>query len=171
MNNSTRAETERRENDVLVRLGSLEENTARDSQQQWLVPAKSTLHSNLHFPSRLSDKGQIRLLKVQPEVDENQVVRCELETVHLKDNPNYVALSYTWGPPTTEAASAGITSIPTHAIRCNGEAMLVTQNLHDFIRRARYDPELNSQRLWVDAICTYSGRSGIKASRNQQPFI
>lgn len=113
----------------------------------------STLHSNPYFWSRLSDEGQIRLLKVQPEADGNQEIQCELETVHLKDNPSYVALSYTWGPPTAEAADAGVTSIPTHAIRCNGDVILITQNLHDFIQRVRHDPELNSQRLWVDSIC------------------
>jgi hypothetical protein len=153
MNNSTRPETRRTENDAFVRLGSLEDNAARYLQQQWPEPAMSTLHSNSYFSSRLSDEGQIRLLKVQPEADGNQEIRCELETVHLKDNPSYVALSYTWGPPTAEAADAGVTSIPTHAIRCNEHVIQITRNLHDFIQRVRHDPELNSQRLWVDSIC------------------
>ncbi|KAH7114192.1 heterokaryon incompatibility protein-domain-containing protein [Dendryphion nanum] len=113
----------------------------------------STLHNNPYFLSSLSGEGQIRLLKVQPEADGSQDIQCELETVNLKDNPSYVALSYTWGPPTAEAADSGVTSIPTYAIRCNGYAILITKNLYDFIWRFRHNPELNLQRLWVDSIC------------------
>ena len=119
MNTSIKIETQRAEDDVFVRVRSLEDNAARYLQEQWPVPAISTSNINPCYASRLSDEGQIRLLKVQPEADGKQEIRCELETVHLKDNPSYVALSYTWGPPTAEAASAGVTSIPTHAIRCN----------------------------------------------------
>ena len=153
MNNSIRSETQRTEDDVFVKVGLLEDNAARYLQKQWPVPAISTLHSNSCYSSRLSDEGQIRLLKVQPEADGNQEIRCELETVHLKDNPNYVALSYTWGPPTAEAASAGVTSIPNHAITCNKDVILITRNLHDFLQRICHDPQLCSQRLWIDSIC------------------
>lgn len=110
------------------------------------------LHGNPYYFSILRDEGQIRLLKILPEVDGSLEIQCELETVHLKDNPSYVALSYTWGPPTAEAADAGITNNSNHAIRCNGAVILITQNLHDFLRRARRDPELLSQRFWVDSI-------------------
>ena len=153
MENSIRLETQRTEDDVFVRVRPLEDNAARYLQQQWPVPAMSTSNINPCYSSRLSDEGQIRLLKVQPEEDGKQEIRCELESVHLRDNPSYVALSYTWGPPTAEAASAGITSIPTHTIRCNEDVILITRNLHDFLQKVRHDPWLISQRLWIDSIC------------------
>jgi len=113
----------------------------------------STSHSNPYVSSRLSETGQIRLLKVHPGADENEEVQCELEAAYLEDNPSYVALSYTWGPSTIEAAEAGVTDIPVHTIKCNGHIILTTKNLHDFLRRARHDHELSSQRFWIDAVC------------------
>lgn len=95
----------------------------------------STLSGSPCFSSRLNAEGQIRLLKVQPETDGSREIQCKLETFYLKDFPRYVALSYTWGPPTVEAAEAGVTSASTHAIRCNGDIILITKNLHDFLQR------------------------------------
>ncbi|KAH8654252.1 heterokaryon incompatibility protein-domain-containing protein [Ilyonectria robusta] len=124
----------------------------------------STLPSNPYF-SRLTGEGQIRLLKVHPEADGSRELQCELETAHLKENPSYVAVSYTWGPPTAEAADAGVTGSPTHAIRCDGDVILITRNLHDFIRRVCRDPELNSRRFWVDSICINQQDSIERASQ------
>ncbi|KAI3317329.1 heterokaryon incompatibility protein-domain-containing protein [Xylariaceae sp. AK1471] len=107
-----------------------------------------------YFLVRVRGEGQIRLLSVQPEADGCQEIRCELKAVHLKDSPNYVAVSYTWGHPTAEVAEdVGVTRSSTHTIRCNGDVILISQNLHDFLWRVRHDPELNSQRFWVDSIC------------------
>ena len=113
----------------------------------------STLSGHLYASSRLSSEGQIRLLTVQPEADRSREIQCRLEIVHLKENPSYIAVSYTWGPPTAEAADARVTSSATHVIRCNGDAILITKNLYDFLQRVRCEPELNSQKFWVDSVC------------------
>ncbi|KAE8413143.1 heterokaryon incompatibility protein-domain-containing protein [Aspergillus pseudocaelatus] len=105
------------------------------------------------YTSRLSGEGEFRLLTVQPEIGEDQWIHCILHTVNIKEHPSYICLSYTWGPPTSEAADEGITSRATHYIRCNGNTILVTKNLYDFLQRVRRDRELCSQNFWVDSIC------------------
>lgn len=113
----------------------------------------SSSSSYLYPSSRLSGEGQIRLLTIQPGAGESQEIQCELEIVHLEENPSYIALSYTWGPPTAEAADTGVTCSTTHVIRCSGDLIVITKNLHDFFQRVRCDPELILQRYWVDSVC------------------
>jgi hypothetical protein len=113
------------------------------------------LHSygNPYLLARLVDKSQIRLLKVQAHKNGDGEIQCEMRTVNLDDGPNYVALSYTWGPPTDRAAEAGVTSDPLHAIACNGGTIKITQNLYDFFQRAIQHPDLSSRWLWIDSVC------------------
>jgi hypothetical protein len=114
----------------------------------------SALHSDLGYTTRLSGKGHIRLLKVLPEVEGSQEIHCELENANLENSPKYIAISYTWGPPTPEAEDARLsTSTPAHTVRCNGNIMPIPWNLHDFLRRASRDSDLTSQRLWIDCLC------------------
>lgn len=114
----------------------------------------SSSSSYLYPSSRLSGEGQVRLLTIQPGAGESQEIQCELEIVHLEENPSYIALSYTWGPPTAEAADTGVTCSTTHVIRCSGDLIVITKNLHDFFQRVRCDPELILQRYWVDSVST-----------------
>lgn len=105
------------------------------------------------YTSRLSSEGQIRLLKLQPGTLGNREVACTLEIVNLNDTPSYVALSYTWGPPTAEAADMEAINQSIHSITCDGNAIQITKNLSDFLQRAHLEPELQSQRFWIDSIC------------------
>jgi hypothetical protein len=47
--------------------------------------------------TELKTDRHIRLLKLQPGLDEEEFIRCKLEAVALEDHPEYEALSYTWG--------------------------------------------------------------------------
>ncbi len=82
----------------------------------------------------------------------------------LDPSLEYQALSYTWGPPTREAAAEGMTGTPTHAITCNGVPLLVTENLfdclHQLVRLGTHGSD-----LWVDAICIDQGN---RAEKNVQ---
>ena len=119
-----------------------------------LMPALETYQ----YTSLRPGDSTFRLLKLLkyrgPELE------CELFPQSLSNNEHisYEALSYVWG--STELVECIILDRKRHWITDNLYAALQNLRLHD---RDRY--------LWVDAICIYSGRSGIKASRNQQPFI
>ncbi|KAJ4983509.1 heterokaryon incompatibility protein [Stagonosporopsis vannaccii] len=97
------------------------------------------------------EKGQIRLLKLQPGCGSNRLV-CTLQTVDLlayddisatssiTDFERYEALSYVWGDAhlTTE-------------IDCDGQKMHVTKNLADALQAFRHESLVRI--LWADALC------------------
>ncbi|KAF4537721.1 Heterokaryon incompatibility protein [Lasiodiplodia theobromae] len=83
---------------------------------------------------------EIRLVKVQPGTDLSPIV-CKLETVFLRHNLEYEALSYVWGDPDG----------PKVTITVNDKPYPITENLHAAIKRLRF-PDLE-RTLWVDAIC------------------
>jgi len=116
----------------------------------------STQESGCIYDRELHPK-EIRLMKLLPGQWHDKIC-CDLDTVFLTDEFPYNALSYVWGSQKN-----------MRPIYFGKTMKLVTVNLERILRRLRKtDSPLT---LWVDAICTYSGRSGIKASRNQQPFI
>ncbi|PKK42524.1 hypothetical protein CI102_13592 [Trichoderma harzianum] len=83
------------------------------------------------------------------------LIQLSLRVVNLDDNPCYNALSYTWGPPSREAAARGMDSTPACRIKCNGESILVTQNLFDCLQQFAHGS--NPMELWIDAICIHQG--------------
>ena len=118
------------------------------------IPALETYQ----YTSLRPGDSTFRLLKLlkyrSPELE------CELFPQSLSNNEHvsYEALSYVWG--STELVECIILDRKRHWITDNLYSALQYLRLHD---RDRY--------LWIDAICTYSSRSSIKGSRNQQPFI
>ncbi|KAH8885835.1 HET-domain-containing protein [Thozetella sp. PMI_491] len=109
-------------------------------------------------------------------IDGSPEVQCRLEVVDLKENPSYLALSYTWGPPTAKAAAAAAAAIERDAFvvlhsadmagsGSSSYTMPITRNLNDFLRRARGDSELAARRFWVDAICINQQDAAERASQ------
>jgi hypothetical protein len=95
-----------------------------------------------------SEKSEIRLIEITSDTNSTNI-ECRLSTVSLADNPEFSALSYVWGDPST-----------TKPILVNGSSLHVTVNLAAALRWVKYhwkhkfpgrDP--NSFRLWADGIC------------------
>ena len=89
----------------------------------------------------LSDAAsQIRLLKLTSCEDDFSAISGELVAVGLAEAPDYVALSYVWGPET-----------PLMQILLHGKPFNVQQNLYSFLwhflRAGR------NEMLWIDALC------------------
>ena len=84
-----------------------------------------------------SQQGNIRLLHLEPRDDRLTV---NLVSVSLEDEPDYEALSYTWGDATTRKE-----------IRCGDQSVTVSENLYDALRHLRCTNRVRT--LWVDAIC------------------
>ncbi|RSL73967.1 hypothetical protein CEP53_000556 [Fusarium sp. AF-6] len=106
--------------------------------------------------------------------EEEDLLSFSTSTIDLDDNPHYGALSYTWGRPISvfETIEERDRVEPgDRLIRCDGQLVGVTHNLHDFLlewRRFRLlaaNPYnqlamalrkgglLAPSKLWVDAIC------------------
>jgi hypothetical protein len=75
-----------------------------------------------HRPLSSSDPSEIRLVKLYPGGPKD-TVRCTLEHVSLKTDPEFVALSYTWGDPSV-----------TSPIFLDGREYQVTTNLKSFLQ-------------------------------------
>ena len=113
------------------------------------TPAAQT---SLYTPLRARE---IRLVNIHQQADG---VSCDLEVANLDEQPQYVALSYTWGPSTpAEADALGFTNVPSHEIRSNGLPVLITENLYNFMARASKSPGMAKKRLWIDNLCINQG--------------
>ncbi|KAL1604885.1 hypothetical protein SLS60_004425 [Paraconiothyrium brasiliense] len=90
-------------------------------------------------------KSQIRLLTLRPSTLDQAgralPVSCELEAFDVDDLPQYITLSYVWGPPQ-----------PTYAILLNGRCFEVRENLFNFLEMFR-DNQHNTHHIWIDQLC------------------
>ncbi|TVY48619.1 Heterokaryon incompatibility protein 6,OR allele [Lachnellula cervina] len=90
------------------------------------------------------DKSQnlIRLLHLSPASSQDDTIRCRFTVALLDDEPDYEALSYTWGDVND-----------TRSIEVEGSSRVVsiTSNLHLALKYLRFEHE--ERTLWVDALC------------------
>ena len=84
-------------------------------------------------------KDAIRILRILPSAQFKDPLICSLTTASLDTNPQYIALSYTWGAPVR------VTNLILH-----GHHFPITANLSTALRRLR---EAKWQMVWVDAVC------------------
>jgi hypothetical protein len=90
-------------------------------------------------------RSEIRLIELLPKTmmsphQDEMSVYCKLFHVSLNENPQYVALSYTWGDPQdTQTIIIGNTPVP------------VTRNLYSALHHLRHGTV--TKVLWIDALC------------------
>lgn len=84
-------------------------------------------------------KDEIRILRIHPSARSTDPLICSLTTASLDTNPQYIALSYTWGAPVR------VTDLVLH-----GHPFPITLNLSLALRRLR---NAKWQMVWVDALC------------------
>ena len=100
------------------------------------------VRAQIYYPLDVA-KLEIRVVEIISNEPERPV-ECRLLTVSLKDNPDFMALSYLWGDP-----------LDTVDIRLNGHVFPVTRNLESTLRHIQ---TLNHsfgrpRQLWADAVC------------------
>jgi hypothetical protein len=108
------------------------ENEFQSTDDQLSTGPKSVYGPLIHEDS-------IRLLNIEPGAFEDPI-HCSLEYTVLSENPQYYALSYTWGPVS-----------PTFNIFVDGQEFEIRENLHSALLHFRFPT--SSLTLWVDAIC------------------
>jgi hypothetical protein len=124
-----------------------------------------------YSPLDVSD-AQIRLVHLLPlvtksEHDSRQLeLRCRIQTVSLDNDPEYTALSYTWGPPDRTSLliidDEGI-SDPT-----NGEtAIRITKSLETALLHLRHPADTIT--LWIDQLCI--NQDDIPEKNSQVPLM
>ena len=100
-------------------------------------------------------KREIRLARLAPRERLGAQAECSLKVVSLDENPQFEALSYTWGDPNI-----------TEAISLQGMQWPVTVNLEAALRYLR-DASVEKV-MWIDAICIV--QSSIE-ERNSQVLL
>ncbi len=159
-----------------------------------LKPRKSEpgATTNIYPYSPLPNESSIRVLQILPAEPKRSVagdfsvdeelrypVKCCMKVVDLNDNPDYEALSYTWGDPLVlyryqeDVVSREQWYNPTYEVTIDGHLVSVTANLFAAILSRRFTAESlhSSERsnngvaqmellkyrpdsyLWIDAIC------------------
>ena len=115
-------------------------------------PTKRYRHQALNTSTR-----QIRLIKLRP--GQSKQPQCDISVFDLGSAPPFVALSYTWGPPS-----------PQFDILVNGDSLSVRKNLFQFFQAYLMITDEDSQQkpppggyrdwetrwdeyLWIDQIC------------------
>ena len=78
-----------------------------------------------------------------------------IKTYSLDDLPNYVALSYTWGPSHDTVPGRGYDEGDKISILLNGKPFPIFPNLMDalYALQRKWDFDDDVQHLWIDAIC------------------
>ena len=108
-------------------------------------PRPDTAHSN-HMATQASRRPllfasyQIRLLTIAPSIERDSILACSLSIVSLDEDPDFEALSYTWGDETI-----------TVPILLEGEVWQVTTNLNDALNHFRH--KQLPRTMFVDALC------------------
>ncbi len=98
--------------------------------------------TNFHYTPLSDPASQIRLLYIAPGPPDSPV-HCTIAAVSLKpEPPSYVAISYTWGPPT-----------PTATITIDGKALVVRQSCYNVLRTMRLNDVGFDVPVWIDAVC------------------
>lgn len=87
----------------------------------------------------LPSSQSIRILWIHPASSTDKVV-CTLEVANLDVHPAYLALSYTWGDPSS-----------VKSIECNSVSSTVTENL--FAALVRFRDRKERVAIWVDQLC------------------
>ncbi|MCJ1356463.1 MAG: hypothetical protein MMC33_006458 [Icmadophila ericetorum] len=112
----------------------------------------------------LPTEQHFRHILLLPALDEDTPIECQMKTIPFAEpttlmeghseplNPQYEALSYTWGD-----------ALLVHRIQCDGKALEVRNNLFMALRRLR-QPN-TTRRLWIDAVCIDQGNED---ERNNQ---
>jgi len=98
--------------------------------------------TNFQYTPFSDPASQIRLLHIAPGPPDSPV-HCTISAVPLKpDPPSYVAISYTWGPPT-----------PTATITIDGKALVVRQSCYNVLQTMRLNGVGVDVPVWIDAVC------------------
>lgn len=91
------------------------------------------------------------------EPETRRLISGSLVHISLNERPSYKALSYAWGALAS----------PRYPILVDGDAVMVTQNLHEALELFQTLPRIPT--LWIDAVCINQADDGEK--RTQVPLM
>ncbi|KAI6082987.1 heterokaryon incompatibility protein-domain-containing protein [Hypoxylon rubiginosum] len=115
-------------------------STDTDERDEWFP----------HVP--LQGARDIRLVRILPKANDLDGFELKLSTTHLDDPIPYVALSYTWEAAELDPKTGDFAPTLKFEVRCHGGYIKVTENLLDFLQRARQTADISETYYWIDQI-------------------
>lgn len=122
----------------------------------------------LQYERHLTTGDEIRLIQLDPG-HRGSPLKATIQYRHLSENPDYQALSYTWGSPfNRDHPSWNRYQVPTtqQNLYMNDGVIEVTESLHSALLRLRQP--VKALIFWVDAICIDQSHDEEKAWQIQQ---
>ncbi|KAK5311767.1 hypothetical protein LTR93_011609 [Exophiala xenobiotica] len=136
-----------------MKMGLRTQSACEYVHESKAVPLLGGVTADYAHNSLASDTS-IRLLYLErPQSEQNNVIRCSLKEVELATPPDYIAVSYTWGPPEKRAEAYETMSAQYHTIYVDSKPFQVTENLDDALIFFRSLLDVEDYPLWIDAIC------------------
>ncbi|KAH7150575.1 heterokaryon incompatibility protein-domain-containing protein [Dactylonectria estremocensis] len=129
--------------DYQLRLMLLEQQNKRRLERQrnpWVTTTQKRGFP-YHTISQSQDLREIRLLRLLPRTPISTVIETELLIFEFASCPDFVALSYVWGPPSSESS-----------IKINGCQLSVRTGLLTALIQMHHDLDASTY-LWIDAVC------------------
>jgi hypothetical protein len=109
--------------------------STRNIKTNYVVPQRLSKHMLFDLNSQ-----SIRPLRIRPAEAPDDIIACHVHLATIGEE--YTCLSYVWGAPH-----------PGQYISMNGQQFWVRQNLWEFLYTSRSMLDLQSQLLWIDALC------------------
>lgn len=115
----------------------------------------------LYAAHRLSrDQEEIRLFHIHPGTWDADI-EGEFSVVSLKNDSEFVALSYTWG---------NVIDAPPTTVKVQGQPIPVSPNLHEALRRLRWHAlQYEEVVIWADALCI--NQADMQEKQHQIPLM
>lgn len=124
-----------------------------------------TLKTFRYLPLHHDD--EIRVLQILLASD-TAAFRCKLGPIRLSEDPEYTALSYTWGDADAKYAAVAYKTetIAKTTIECDDTPFMITNNLHEALCVLRDKHEVTT--IWVDQVCINQEDAEEKGHQIQQ---
>lgn len=122
-----------------------------------------------------SESDEIRIVHLHPAPSHSSPIQCSLHRVSLENNPEYTALSYTWGSPIKLPWWERIRS-KKRTIWVDGVEVVVTANLASALEQLRTTDSdewesLPPRKFWIDALSINQNDDDEKAQQVQKMRI
>ncbi|KAK0120453.1 hypothetical protein ONS96_010667 [Cadophora gregata f. sp. sojae] len=104
------------------------------------IDEPNKINESFIYTDLIASKNEIRLVTIEPAQSSEAPIVASLHHASFDDNPQYDALSYTWGSP-----------VDPIAITLNDQTFNVTQGLHLALTSFRLPSA--PRTLWIDAVC------------------
>ena len=106
-----------------------------------------------------ASKSEIRTIRIDVALLDKEVVPCTPKVVSLESDPEFIALSYEWSPPSP------VHTHPMFLRAPDGQKLRLRPNLTAFLRHLGKHFTGKTSEFWIDSVCIDQDDADEKASQ------